>query len=136
MYLIKKRRFILDDSFFHFCSRALYLSKRYQSRIIWNTSVALMSLNILHDHRHACRQKWTLWNFYPEENIAKTQNTIRKEMTCTWHTEIISQNVWSVILVFSYEMPLTMIVSSHCISLGAVSNVMWINNHSQVFLLS
>jgi len=29
-----------------------------------------------------------------------------------------------------------LIVSSHCISLGAVSNVMWINNHSEIFLLS
>jgi len=78
---MKKRRFILDDSFFHFCSRALCLSKRHQPRIIRNTSVALVSRNIFHDHRHECRQKWTLWNFYPEENIGKTQNTIRKEMT-------------------------------------------------------
>jgi len=27
-----------------------------------------------------------------------------------------------------------LIVSSQCISLGAVSNVMWINNHSEIFL--
>jgi len=38
---MKKRRFISDDSFFHFSSRALYLPKRYQPRIIRNTSVAL-----------------------------------------------------------------------------------------------
>jgi len=43
---MKKRRFILDDSFFHFCSRALYLSKWYQPRLIRNTSFALISVNI------------------------------------------------------------------------------------------
>jgi len=102
---MKKRRFILDDSFFHLCSRALYLSKRYQSRIIRNTSVAFKSLNIFHDHRHACRQKWTLWNFIQKKVLEKHKRQLEKKWQ-TWHTEIISQNAWSVILVFWYEMPL------------------------------
>jgi len=41
--------------------------------------------------------------------------------------------------VRKYDLPavtMWLIVSSHCISLGAVSNVMWINNHSEIFLLS